>query len=90
MSTYTRGNVTIRISEDNFSKQAHIQPVGFWTDVISVWQTLDTADFITWLPPEITWSSGGRDGNVSSKEATQNFIEALTYAQEIAAEWKTK
>ncbi len=79
--------IEVTINESEYSRQAHIKPQGFWTDVVRVCQSqsLGTHDCGS---PEISWSSGGGDGTVTREEMVDNFIEALVKAKEIASKWK--
>jgi hypothetical protein len=79
--------IEVRIEKNRYNRVARIKPKGFWSDVVSVYQSQELGTKI-WKEPTIGWSSGGQDGTVSVNEMVDNFIEALVRAKEISCEWK--
>jgi len=74
----------IRECHDEWSHSISIQPVGFWSDVISVRKNkrLSYGKNGEWEPAEMSWGSGGTTGAFDSVKTTEFFIEALEFAKE--------
>jgi hypothetical protein len=79
--------IEVRIEKNRYNCVARIKPKGFWSDVVSVYQSQELWAHV-WKDPTVSWSSGGQDGTVPMEQMIDNFVEALIRAKEIAQDWK--
>lgn len=78
----------IRYCESSSSVSIEIQPVGYWTDAVTVRKQRDFFRYDDqnpkWHDAEISWGSGGTTGQMTSQEIASQFRKVLTYALDLA------
>lgn len=82
-------NIQIKKEQSKYQRMVKIKPKGFWTDMVTVYQSKALGKD-KWEQPSMSWASGGQDGTLSTSDCIKNFIRALSYGRNILNKWLDK